>query len=94
MSQLKVSQDILSLAKFKAQASQVVRSLTEEQRRVVITLNGQAAAVLVSPQDYDRLMERERFIQAIESGLSDIKNGNVHSEEEADEILEKEFGPL
>jgi len=94
MSELKVSQDIISLAKFKAKASQVVRSLSEEQRRVVLTLNGQAAAVLVSPQDYDRLTERERFIQAIEAGLSDIKNGNVHSQEEVDELLEKEFGPL
>ncbi len=55
MRAIKLAEDIVSLARFKAQASQLFRQLRREQRPLVITQNGRPAAVLITPQEFDRL---------------------------------------
>ncbi len=56
-----VSEDILPIGELKTHASRVLRRLRAEQRPIVITLNGKPAAVLITPEEFDRLYERERF---------------------------------
>lgn len=94
MKQLLISQDILPLNQFKTQASQVLKQLKSEGRPVVITLNGQPAGVLVTPKDFDRLMERERFVASVEAGLRDADAGRLIDDSEFEAELEAEFGPL
>ena len=94
MKPLQISQDILSLANFKSQASRVLKQMKESNRPVVITLNGSPAAVLVPPAEFDKLSERQRFLDAVESGLNDLKEGRVFSDEQVKAELEAEFGSL
>jgi prevent-host-death family protein len=54
---LKVSEDIVPVSEFKAQASEWLRRVGESEQPVVITQNGKPAGVLLSPRAYDRLME-------------------------------------
>jgi prevent-host-death family protein len=49
-------------------------------KSVNITKNGEAAGVLISPEDYDRWVERDRLLQAIEQGLMDSKSGKILSD--------------
>ncbi len=72
-----VSEDIVPLYEFKARAAQVLRRLRESNRAVVITQNGRPAAVLVSPEEFDRLQERERFLDAVDDGLRDSDAGRT-----------------
>lgn len=37
----------------------------------MITQNGKPAGVLVSPTEYDRLTERERFVESVALGLAE-----------------------
>ena|SRR5215204_1181156 len=94
MKPLQLSEDILPLGEFKTQASRVLRQLRSSGRPVVITQNGRPAAVLISPEDFDELHERARFIAAVNEGLADVEAGRVFEDEEVDRILEKELERL
>lgn len=47
----------MSLAAVKARFSELVERVQREQDRVVVTRNGKPAAVLISPDDLERLEE-------------------------------------
>jgi len=47
----------MSLAAVKARFSELVDRVEREQDRVVVTRNGKPAAVLISPEDLERLEE-------------------------------------
>ena len=44
---------------------------------MVITQNGRPAGVLLSPREYDRITERQRFLESIAAGLADAESGRV-----------------
>jgi len=46
---------------------------------LVITQKGKPAGVLISPAEYDELIYKKLFIESVNSGLSDVKSGNVYS---------------
>jgi toxin ParE1/3/4 len=62
MRTVRVSEDIMSVSDFKAQAAECLRRIVETDQPLVITQNGKAAGVLLSPREFDRLSERARFI--------------------------------
>jgi prevent-host-death family protein len=72
-----VSEDIVPVSDFKAQAADWLKRVAETGQPVVITQNGKAAGVLVSPAEFDRLTERARFLGAVDEGLTDEKAGRV-----------------
>ncbi len=60
----------------------MLNEVQESHRPIVITQNGKAAAVLIAPADFDLLTERARFVNAVETGMVDIKEGRVLADEE------------
>jgi len=74
---LKISEDIVPLSTFKARASEWLSRISRTGSPVVITQNGRAAAVMLSPQEYDALTERARFVAAVTEGLADAEAGRV-----------------
>ena len=73
-----MSEDFVPVSDFKAQAAEWLRRVGESGQPVVITQHGKPAGVLLSPQVFDRLMERTRFLEAVEEGLADAEAGRVH----------------
>jgi len=69
--------NILPLARFKATASEVLNGMKANGRPVVITQNGEAAAVLLTPSEYDRLAYRASFLEAVEEGYADSAAGKT-----------------
>jgi PHD/YefM family antitoxin component YafN of YafNO toxin-antitoxin module len=55
----------------------------------VITQHGKPAGVLVSPEDFDRMSEHSRFLQAVERGLDDVKAGRVVDDASLDSAIGK-----
>lgn len=94
MKPLQLSEDILPIGEFKTHASRVLRKLQESQRPVVITQNGRPAAVLITPEEFDALHGRERFMSALQEGLADSKAGRVLEDDEMERLLDEEFGRL
>ena len=87
MKQLSISKDIISLSDFKNKASKMLHEVKVSHRPLVITQNGKAAAVLMSPVDYDLLTEQARFINAVQRGLADVENGRILPDEDLDNEL-------
>lgn len=94
MKPVSVSRNILPLAKFKSQASQVLRELRDSQQPVIITQNGSPAAVMITPEDFDLLTQRQRFVASVEAGLRDAVSGRTLSDEDVQIRLVQEFGEL
>ena len=89
MRALKVAEDIVPVGEFKGQAAHWLRHAAESGQPVVITQNGKPAGVLVSPREYDRLTERQRFLESVALGLADAEAGRTMNTKELLRQLEE-----
>jgi len=89
---IKVTQDIIPLSEFKAHASEVFNSVRETGRAVIITQNGKPAGVVIPADEFDKLREREVFIQAVEEGLAEAKAGRVTGTKDLEREMDQQFG--
>ncbi len=93
MKSISIQDDIIPIGEFKTHASRIMRGLREQGRPVVITQHGRPAGVLVTPEDFDRFTERERFVAAVEQGLAESEAGlGLASGEDLNDVLNREFG--
>lgn len=92
MQPLRISENIVPVSDFKAKAAEWLRRLGESSEPVVITQNGKAAAVVLSPAAYDELTKRFRFMEAIERGLADVEAGRVTPHDEVVAEMRRRFG--
>lgn len=85
---MKLSRDIQSLSVFKRDTSKLLKQMKETGEPIVLTVNGKPAAVVLDPDEYQLLRERDRraTIAAVNRGIADMKAGRVHS---ADEVSRK-----
>ncbi|HYT15622.1 MAG TPA: type II toxin-antitoxin system Phd/YefM family antitoxin [Burkholderiales bacterium] len=73
----------LSLSDVKARLSGLVDEVERRDEEIVITRNGQPAAVLVSPDEYESWKETlavrsdKALMREIKAGLAAIKSGKV-----------------
>jgi prevent-host-death family protein len=74
---VQVSEGIVPLGEFKARAAMLLKRLASTGEPMVITQNGRPAGVLLSPREFDRLQERQRFLESIAAGLADAEAGRV-----------------
>lgn len=78
----------LPLAEARARLSKLVESAVSTHERFEVTRNGVRAAVLLSADDYDALLEtvdilsRPEEVAAIRAGLADLEAGAVSSVDE------------
>ncbi len=84
---VRVSEDILPVSEFKAQAAACFRRIAQTGQPIVITQNGKAAGVLLSPGEFDRLSEQARFVAAVQEGLADADAGELRDHAEVVERM-------
>ena len=84
---VRVSEDILPVSEFKAQAAECFRRIAQTGQPIVITQNGKAAGVLLSPGEFDRLSEQGRFVAAVQEGLADADAGELRDHAEVVERM-------
>ena len=94
MKRIQISEDILPVGEFKTHASRVIRRLQKTKRPFVITQNGKPAAVLLTPDAFDRLSEHARFLEAVDEGLGDSAAGRVIEDRDLTKELDDTFGPI
>jgi prevent-host-death family protein len=91
---LQVAEDILPIGELKAHLSEKIRELRDRRRPFVVTQNGKAAAVLLAPEEFDRLTSQARFVAAVQEGLDDEAAGRVIGHDELGRRLDARFGTL
>jgi prevent-host-death family protein len=92
MKTLQVADDIIPIGDLKSRAGRVLKQAREGGRPVVITQNGRPAGVLLSPEEFDRLQYRERFMAHLAEGLADADAGRVVDTDELNRRLHAKFG--
>ena len=70
-------QNIQSLTQFRQNANAVIKEVAETGSPVVITQNGRAAAVVVSPQEWKRTQESLAMLQMVAIRRQEINTGKA-----------------
>lgn len=91
---LQVADDIVPIADLKAHLSERIRDLRTRRRPLIVTQNGKAAAVLLAPEEFDRLTSQAEFVAAVREGLDQADSGRVIDHDQVGRILDARFGAL
>ena len=74
MNYISIEKDLISLSDFRASYKKYITRLSGESSSIVLTQNGKAAAVLLSPGEYDQLTGKNEVLNLIASRLQEIAN--------------------
>jgi prevent-host-death family protein len=83
---IQLSTDLITVAEFKDHAGTYLDRVQSTGHPIVITKNGKAAGVIVSPEEYDRIYTQQ-FLESVAKGAADGDAGRVTSTEELERLL-------
>ena len=90
-SPVRFSEDVKQVSELKTRGAEIIDQVRRTRRPVLLTRRGRGVAVLVDVEEYEALVERQDFLEAVAEGLQAAANGDLLSHEEAVAILES-FG--
>ena len=86
--------DIKPITYLKSKAADVLKHINETHRPMIITQNGEAKAVIQDPKSYEDMKNAISILKLLSFAEEDIKNGNLHHEEDVfssvEELLKNE----
>lgn len=87
MKTLKISNNIIPIGELKTNLSKYINSINDSGNPIVITKNGRATCVLISPAEYDEINYKKELIDSIQKALSDSANDNTFTTSELKQKL-------
>jgi len=88
---MSLSQDIKPISYLKAKTADVIKSVNQNQRAMIITQNGEAKAVVQDIKSYENLLNSLNLLKLIVQSENDIENSNVIEQEEMFNNLEQKL---
>ena len=85
---IRFSEDIKQVSELKTKSAEIIGQIRRTRRPVLLTRRGRGVAVLLDVDEYERLVERQSFVEAVEAGAEAASEGDLHPHEEALAILE------
>ena len=86
---IKLSERIKPISYLKANAAEVIQKLGEHQQPFIITVNGEAKAVLQDIDSYEEMQEAIAFLKIVAMGREDVRAGRTLPLDEAFERIRK-----
>ena len=86
-----LSQDIKPISYLKAKTAEVINSVNENQRTIIITQNGEAKAVVQDIKSYENLQNSLNLLKLIVQSENDIENNEVIEQNKMFENLEQKL---
>ncbi len=86
-----LSQDIKPISYLKAKTADVIKSVNQNHRTIIITQNGEAKAVVQDIKSYENLQNSLTLLKLIVQSENDIENGDVIKQEEMFNSLEQKI---
>jgi prevent-host-death family protein len=80
---MRLKRDVKSVEDLERNASDLVREVAEQGRTVAIVQDGEARAVLMDVESYDRMRSAVALLKIIAQGEADVAAGRLISQEEA-----------
>lgn len=86
-----LSQDIKPISYLKTKTADVINSVNENQRTIIITQNGEAKAVVQDIKSYENLQNSLNLLKLIVQGENDIENHNIIEQKDMFKNLEQKL---
>jgi len=88
-----LSQDIKPISYLKAKTADIINSVNQNQRTIIITQNGEAKAAIQDIKSYENLQNSLHLLKLIIQGENDIENNKVIAQKKMfDSLEQKLFG--
>ena len=84
-----VARNIVPIGEFKTHASEMLRTLEETGRPLVITQHGRAQAVVITPEEFEELAYRRNVRSKVDAGMRSAELGKAWSLAAARDHLKK-----
>jgi len=81
--------DIKPVTYLKSKAADVLKYINETRKPMVITQNGEAKAVIQDPKSYQEMKNALAMMKLLSFAEEDVRNGNLHSEEDVFNSVEE-----
>ena len=86
-----LSKDIKPISYLKAKTADVINSVNDNQRTIIITQNGEAKAVVQDIKSYENLQNSLNLLKLMLQSEIDIENNNTIEQEEMFSSLEQKL---
>ena len=90
---MKYSTRIKPISYLKANAAEIVRTMSEERSALVITQNGEAKAVMQDVATYEQTQETMALLKILALGKREIEDGKVVPAAKAIRALRDKLAP-
>ena len=87
-----LAHDLKPISYVKAHTTEVVNYVGDTKSTVVITQNGEAKAVIIDIESYQKTINAINLAKLLSFSEKDIKNGNLVTHAKAKKIFEKTLG--
>ena len=84
-----LSQDVKPISYLKTKTADVIKTVTDTKRAIIITHNGEAKAVVQDIKTYENLQNSLHMLKMIIQSENDIEKKDYLSQEEMFDSLEK-----
>jgi len=88
---MQLSQDIKPISYLKAKTADVINSVNENQRTIIITQNGEAKAVVQDIRSYENIQNTLNLLKLIIQSENDITENKVTAQDEMFKNLEQKL---
>jgi len=75
---MKMSEAVKPISYFKSHASEVVREVLETHQPVVITLNGEAKAIVQDLREYEKMQDSLALLKILALGQKGLEEGRTN----------------
>lgn len=86
-----LAEDIIPVSEFKKNAATYLDQVKNKNRSMILTQNGHSAAVVISPQEFQKIQYERDLFASIAKGEKDIEEGKFVTHENLFEELYKKF---
>ena len=87
-----LAQDLKPISYVKANTTKIVRYVENTKSPVIITKNGEAKAVIIDIESYQKTINAINLAKLLSFGENDIKAGKTLSHDDAKKIFKKTLG--
>jgi PHD/YefM family antitoxin component YafN of YafNO toxin-antitoxin module len=70
-----LAEDIIAISEFRKNTSSYLREIRLKKRTLVLTQDGHSAAIVLSPEEFEKLQYEREFFAAIAQGEKEIEKG-------------------
>jgi prevent-host-death family protein len=88
---MNMKEDIKPISYIKANAAEILDQVNETHRPVYVTQNGEARAVLLDTESYEKMKKAIGLLKLLAQGERDIAERNVLAQEDFFSAVDRDF---